>query len=262
MAETKQNAGKMQISKLAVFDSGIGGMSMVRQLQRQGITTPLFYVSDAKYMPYGALSKQQMQERVTKLVEFCFANGCDAVILACNSASSALPATKFANDPRVVGVIVPTIRHLRSLKARDVHVVATVSTIKLGLYEQGLPSIVASVCPSKELATIVERGAGPESKEAEDALAECLAPGKKRTQLLLACTHYEILPQKLLYQNMPALEKIWLPCECTLKEVSKEWSFLDGDGKIEAFCSAPTPGQETRVEVLFGVKTPAFRSML
>lgn len=250
---------KKQILKLGVTDSGIGGFSWMRQLLKQGITVPVVYVSDAKYMPYGDLTPEEMQDRVTKLVDFCFDQGCDAVVLACNSASSALPATKYGDDPRVVGLIEPTIRHLKSQQASDLHIIATESTIALGLHKRGLSSIVASVCSSKELATIVERGDGPMSEDAKEALAECLATATEQKQLLLACTHYEIMPQETIYQHMPLLEKIWLPCEATLEEVRKYWSFAEGDGTIEVFCSNPGPEQHERVLRLFGVNCPPFK---
>lgn len=203
----------MQLSgPIGVFDSGYGGLTILKQLRNQLPEYDFLYLGDNARAPYGPRSFDVVYEFTREAVMKLFDMGCHLVILGCNTASAkALRSIQqndlpmIAPDKRVLGVIRPTVEVIGELtKSRHVGIVATEGTVRSESYNIEItkfyPDIKVSgqACPL--WAAIVEAG------EAETEGAEFFVR-KRITQLLekdpeidaiiLGCTHYPLLMNAL-----------------------------------------------------------------
>jgi len=183
--------------KIGVFDSGLGGLIVLRELKRQLPKYDYIYLGDTKNMPYGEKTQQRIFEMTKNGVEYLFKQDCQLVIVACNTASSQalrkiqqeyLPVSKF-KDRKVLGIIRPTVECV-PLTGR-VGLVGTRRTIDSQAYVKEFQKtdhkieLLSKSAP--KLAMMIENG-----EVDEKTLKQYLEPFKKANvqTLVLACTHY------------------------------------------------------------------------
>ena len=243
----------MEISKLAVIDWGIGGFSFVSHF-RKSFSTPILYISDSGFRPYGTCSKEVLHARLKHIFSWCFDQGASHIVVACNAASSVLER----QPPNIVGVIAATVRRLRPLSLPNLHVIGGIQTIQSNAYgRQGLEYASASI--AQPLSALIERGI-LEGEEWNSVLRDVLQP--QAEHLLLACTHYEILSFAELATYMPNLSCIWKPSECTYDFLKEHHRFRLGKGEIEVYSTGVCAGMQNRVLRLFHVNAPPFQSIV
>jgi glutamate racemase len=191
--------------KIGVFDSGVGGLLLTKELKKTLSNYDFIYLGDTKRVPYGDRSEEAIFEFSKECIEYLFAKGCKLVIIACNTAS-ARALRKLQQewlpqrypDRRILGVIIPTVEGLH--QAKRIGVLATAATVrsktfvseirklnpKIKVYQQAAPLLVP----------LIENGA---VKWAGPILAEYLKPLQKEKvdYLVLGCTHYPVLKQKI-----------------------------------------------------------------
>ena len=205
-----QSIRKQHKSHIGVFDSGFGGIHVLRGIVRVLPEYDYIYVGDTARTPYGTRSPEVVYEFTRQAVEFLFANGCELVVLACNTASSDalrkiqqeyLP--KHYPNKRVLGVLIPAAEEAAArTKNKKVGVIATEGTVRSGAFVRELTKIDPSVrvhqqaCPL--LVPIVEAGED-RSQLAQLALERYLKPVRRRgvDTLILGCTHYGILERSI-----------------------------------------------------------------
>jgi len=182
-----------------MFDSGIGGISVFREIKQQLPDLSIDYLFDNAFYPYGELSEAQLVSRITSLVsKFVSQYSPSLVVIACNSASTAaLPALREQLDIPVVGVV-PAIKPAASYsKNGAIGLLATEGTINRS-YIASLISDHASGCQvikvgSNELVAMAEdayRGIAPNM----DELALICAPFINQVDtIVLGCTHFPLL---------------------------------------------------------------------
>lgn len=197
---------------IGVFDSGYGGLTVLRSLVDVLPQYDYIYLGDNARVPYGTRSFETVYHYTLECVEKLFALGCPLVILACNTASAKalrsiqqndLP--RLAPDRRVLGVIRPTTERLGSLsKSGQVGILATTGTVSSRSYvieaEKFFPGLhlFQEACPM--WVPLVENG---EENSAgadffiEKHLRQLLEHGPKIDTLVLACTHYPLLIPKI-----------------------------------------------------------------
>ena len=132
----------MEKCPIGVFDSGYGGLTILRQMRQMLPQYDYLYLGDNARAPYGSHSFEVIYRYTLQAVEELFAQGCRLVILACNTASAKALRTIQQNDlvridatRRVLGVIRPTVEAIGSLtQSRHVGVLATAGTINSGSY--------------------------------------------------------------------------------------------------------------------------------
>lgn len=191
--------------KIGVFDSGFGGLSVLRRLAEVLPDYDYIYLGDNARAPYGSRDRQQITDFTTQAVDFLFKRDCQLVILACNTASALalrtiqqlyLPA--HYPDRRVLGVLIPTAEAAVALSTKDrVGVMATTGTVSSGSFQSEIQKIKPSVrvaqqaCP--ELVPLIEQGQH-ESDELVDALRRYCQPliDEAVDSVILGCTHYEL----------------------------------------------------------------------
>lgn len=185
---------------IGVFDSGIGGLTVVRELMRQLPHESIIYFGDTARVPYGPKSPDTVLRYSREIVALLREQGVKAIVIACNTATAhALPALREENDLPVIGVIEPGSRAAASAtRTKRIGVIGTAGTIKSAAYEKEIRRIVpdaevfSHACPL--FVPLIEEGWTNE--EATRIIANrYLAPVAEAQPdtVVLGCTHYPLL---------------------------------------------------------------------
>ncbi len=189
---------------LGIFDSGVGGLTVVRAVQDLLPAEAIVYLGDTARVPYGSKSPETIRRFAEEDVRFLAAHQVKAVVVACNTATAHALAHLRATFPLpVVGVIEPGIEAvLADPAAERVAIIATRGTIRSHAYQHALaqrrPGLVILDQPAPLLVPLVEED-WIEHPATEAALHTYLDPllARGMDTLLLACTHYPLLMPKL-----------------------------------------------------------------
>ncbi len=191
----------MQDSRpIGVFDSGIGGLTVVKALRDLLPNEKIFYLGDTARVPYGGKSASTVERYSLELAQMLMSEDAKAIIVACNTVSSvALPKLKEHFQVPVIGVIEPGARAAMEItRNRHIGVIGTRATIKSGAYEKALRELDKSVrvsslaCPL--FVPLIEEG-WLEDELTDQTIARYLQPLANRgiDTLVLGCTHYPLL---------------------------------------------------------------------
>lgn len=185
---------------IGIFDSGVGGLSVWREIARQLPNENILYLADQAHVPYGSRQLAEVQELSEGITRFLLDHGAEIIVIACNTASAAalhrlrrtFPDVPFVGmEPAVKPAIERTHNGI-------VGVIATQATFQGELFGSlveryaGDTRVLTQVCPG--LVEAVEAGA-LDTPETEALLQECLTPLVEAgtDQLVLGCTHYPFL---------------------------------------------------------------------
>lgn len=185
---------------IGVFDSGIGGLTVVRALLDQLPGRDLIYLGDTARTPYGSKSRQTIEKYCLNNSQFLLRRGARIIVIACNTASSYAYDTVRRNfDVPVFEVIGPgselAVKMSRTLR---IGVIGTRATIASGVYEKRITAIASQAkvftTPCPLLVPLVEEG-WLEKPETTMIVRKYLAglKAKKIDTLILGCTHYPVL---------------------------------------------------------------------
>ena len=185
---------------IGVFDSGLGGLTVVRQLRRKLPHERILYFGDIARLPYGIKSEKQIREFSRENTEFLLSRKVKAVVVACNSSSSAAYSyLKEHYSVPIIDVIRPAAQEaVRQTKSRKIGVLATQATVSSKAYESAIKklstniSVFSQACPL--LVPFVEEGV-LSGDLIEPVLARYVTPLKSKNidALILGCTHYPLL---------------------------------------------------------------------
>jgi len=189
---------------VGVFDSGVGGLTVMRSLLRLLPREDFIYVGDTARVPYGNKSAETVRRFAQEIARFLWKRGVKMVVVACNTVSAvALPDLRRTLPVPVMGVIEPGARAaLAATRTGRVGVIGTEATVRSRAYEFALhrhaPSlkVFSAACPL--FVPLVEEGwlAHPVTRRvASEYLAPMLA--KRIDTLVLGCTHYPLLKSTL-----------------------------------------------------------------
>lgn len=197
----------MKIKRVGVFDSGVGGLTVVKELRRIFPSLDIFYLGDTARLPYGDKSEKTIISYSLENSEFLSKFDIDLLIVACNTSSAvALNELKRGAKFEVVGMIEPGVSYLlKKTKNKRVGLIGTRATIRSKAYVNEIKKIDKDVivfekaCPL--FVPIVEEGLY------DDLVAELVAEKylkefkeKDIDSMLLGCTHYPLL--------IPVIEKV------------------------------------------------------
>lgn len=185
---------------IGIFDSGIGGLTVARQLHKAMPHEDLVYLGDTARVPYGTKSPSTVVRFSCEDTQFLIQRNVKAVVVACNTASAwALPVLEKKFNLPIFGVILPGVRAaLEKTDNQRIGVIATGATIRSRAYSNALlarcdtAKVFARACPL--LVPLVEEG-WTNRRITRDILKEYLAPlcRRKIDTLILGCTHYPLL---------------------------------------------------------------------
>ncbi|OGX07540.1 MAG: glutamate racemase [Omnitrophica WOR_2 bacterium GWA2_47_8] len=198
MKNTKQNYA------IGVFDSGLGGLTVVKEIMRQLPNEKIVYFGDTARVPYGTKSKESIIRFSKENVNVLLKHNVKMIVVACNTCSSlALVILKQAFNLPIMGVIIPGAKKAaRVTKNKKVGVIATPATINSQAYAKNIKffdnsiKVVSQACPL--FVPLAEEGWFDKSVTF-DIAAEYLKNMKKEKvdALILGCTHYPLLTSVL-----------------------------------------------------------------
>ena len=185
---------------IGVFDSGIGGLTVVGALRALLPNESIFYLGDTARVPYGGKSAATVQRYSLEIAQMLLGEHAKTVVVACNTASAlALPRLEETLPVPVTGVILPGARAaLEKTRSGHIGIIGTRATIGSGAYERALRAlnpdvhVTARACPL--LVPLIEEG-WLESPVTDQIIAQYLAPLMEDgiDTLVLGCTHYPLL---------------------------------------------------------------------
>ncbi len=185
---------------IGVFDSGIGGLTVVKALRDLLPNENICYLGDTARVPYGPKSPQTVQRYAVELAEMLMRKNAKALVVACNTVSSvALPSLTKKFPVPVLGVIEPGARAaLHATRNRHIGVIGTRATIRSGAYEKALRAtdnnvrVSSRACPL--LVPLIEEGL-LDDEVTDRVIARYLGPllADRIDTLVLGCTHYPLL---------------------------------------------------------------------
>jgi glutamate racemase len=189
---------------IGVFDSGIGGLTVVRELMRQLPHESIIYFGDTARVPYGPKSPDTVRRYSREISAFLVEQGVKALVIACNTATAhALTVLREELSLPVVGVVEPGARAaVAASQGQALGVIGTAGTVASGAYERAIRSllpearVVARACPL--FVPLVEEG-WVDTEVTRLVAHEYLDPMRAEgiDALVLGCTHYPLLKPML-----------------------------------------------------------------
>ena len=256
-----------QNQPIGVFDSGLGGLTVLRALREQLPAEDFLYIGDTARLPYGAKSRASITQFTKEAVSALIDRGCKLVVIACNTATAAaLPAVQaaFPHIP-VIGTIEPGAASVAcASRSGVVAVIATAATVCSGAYEQAIQkalpaSRVRSIaCPlfvtlaeegwmgGSIVEAVAQRYLGPVFSDKSEDRPDCL---------VLGCTHFPPLRQAIA-QSLPPEVTVVDPAQATALEVkntlaAQKLARLGGHQGLSVFHATDAPERFAAVGSLF-----------
>lgn len=189
-----------EIVTIGVFDSGLGGLWVLRHLQQEIPNAHYVYFADQAYIPYGAKSVEQIIERACAITDFLLQKGCTMIVVACNTATSAAIVALRERYPLVVFVGMEPAVKPACLHSQTGHI--GVLATRVTATGKKLQDAIDAFASSVEVHTVIGDGLvelveekKSHSQEAHVLLQTYLEPllAQHIDQLVLGCTHYAFL---------------------------------------------------------------------
>lgn len=191
---------------IGVFDSGVGGLTVLRELRRQLPGESTIYLGDEARMPYGERESAEVVRFTQQAMRWFAERECKLVVIACNTATAAaLETVRDEGRVPVIGVIRPgAAAAITATSRRAVGVLATRLTVRSGAYVRAIrdldPFVDVLQQPAPKLVPLIEAGEA-RSEEAREAVREYVMPmltegavvSPAVDTLLLGCTHYPLV---------------------------------------------------------------------
>ncbi|MGD9677441.1 MAG: glutamate racemase [Vulcanibacillus sp.] len=188
---------------IGILDSGVGGLTVVKEILKQLPHEKLIYVGDTARCPYGPRPREEVKQFTFEIVDYLMTFNVKSIVIACNTATAyTLEDVKNKVDIPVIGVIYPgSIAATQNTITGKIGVIGTEGTISSGAYEKTLKMIrpdlevIGLACPT--LVPLVEENGKHTEENIVKVISEALAPLKGNTidSLILGCTHYPIISE-------------------------------------------------------------------
>lgn len=190
----------MHPGSIGILDSGVGGLTVVKEVMRQLPMESVLYIGDSARCPYGPRSREEVRRFTFEMIQFLLRFDPKMIVIACNTATSVVleEAKSWLKIP-VIGVIEPGARAaIRESKTGRVGVIGTLGTIQSGMYEKVLTRthpqihVTSKACP--KLVPLVEENDLLSSRALEVVKEELRGLSQEKIEtLVLGCTHYPLI---------------------------------------------------------------------
>lgn len=197
-----KNRGKNMNKPIGIFDSGVGGLTVLDTLRKKLPNENLIYIGDNKNCPYGDKTKEQLLEYTYEICDYFASLDVKMIILACNTTSANCLAELQVRYPSIpiVGVISSTVHYLLSSENKRVLVIATNATIQSHKYKELIHQYDKEVdvyeLATPKLVPLIESGVYKHG--IHDVLKEYLESYKDKIDaIILGCTHYPIVKNQI-----------------------------------------------------------------
>lgn len=181
--------------RVGVFDSGIGGLTVLKNLIKQYPNNEYVYYGDTLNLPYGSKSKEELLNLSSKDIDFLLGKKVDIIIIACGTVSSnCIDYLKNKYQIPIYDIISPTIEYLNNSNYNNIGVIATERTIDSHIFKNNLNKNVYEIKTPK-LVPIIENN---NLNELESILNSYLSEYKNKIDILvLGCTHYPTISKHI-----------------------------------------------------------------
>jgi glutamate racemase len=194
---------------VAVFDSGVGGLTVLHELLVSLPTEDYLYLGDTARLPYGNRSAQELEVFSIEIAEHLLAEGAKLLVVACNSATAAaLPQLeahlrRTGRDADVIGVLAPAAQlAVAASHSGRLGLLATAATVSSGAYERTIrvadPHVLLESVACPDLVPVIESGF-PFDQQVVDTVRSYCAPlrAAEVDTVILGCTHYPLVAPML-----------------------------------------------------------------
>lgn len=216
--------------RIGLFDSGVGGLTVLKQICRQMPNESILYFGDTARLPYGTKSPEEILQYVREIIDWMLDRGVKMVIMACNTSSAlALETVRDEYDIPILGLILPGARAAVQ-KGKRIGVIATPATAASNAYKQAINEVNPTVqvwqigCP--EFVMLVERNQ-IDSAYTKKVARQYLQPLIEQNidTLIYGCTHYRLL-EKVFQAILPPSVRIIDPAEYIVVAAEKELELM------------------------------------
>ncbi len=263
--ETRVNAS----APIGLFDSGVGGLSVLRAVQRELPHEDLVYFADQKFCPYGPRPADEIRALSARVTRFLLDQGCKAIVVACNTASAAALdyLRRTLPDVPFIGMEPAVKPAALSSQTRKIGVLATAGTFRGDLFrrtrEQYAGGVEVLTFYPPDWVDRVERG-DIDSPETEASVRRVLEPilEANADELALGCTHYPFLMpviQRIAGPNVRLID----PSDAVARQTARvlgERNLLNlqtGEGRRTYYTSGDARAFERLLEKLLGERAAA-----
>ena len=191
---------------IGMFDSGIGGLTVYKEIKKIFPNEKIIYLGDTKRFPYGSKTKENIIEISKQCIDFLISKNIKQIIIACGTVTSqAIDTLKEIYDIPIIGIIEPTISYIKKNNYKKVGIIATRGTINSNAWELNLKKNINNIevynkaCPL--LAPLAEEG-WTDNNIARLIIQEYLKNFKDIDALILGCTHYPLF-EKIIKEELP-----------------------------------------------------------
>lgn len=189
----------MDTRPIGMFDSGVGGLTVLKEVAKRCPNEDIIYLGDTKRFPYGSKSKETIIELTKKGIEFLISKNVKAVVIACGTATSqALEEVQKCYDIPIIGIINSAVRYIKEKQYKNIGVIATTGTIRSKGWQNKINEIIPDAiisykaCPL--LAPMAEEG-WTNNEIARLTIKEYLKGLENIQCLILGCTHYPLFKE-------------------------------------------------------------------
>lgn len=221
---------------IGIFDSGIGGLTVFKEVIKELPNESIIYLGDTARVPYGTRSKEVIENFASELAEFLIKKNVKYLVVSCNTISATcLDAIKKISPVHVIGVVDPAVKQaINSTKNKKIGVIGTNATIESGIYERKIKELDSSIKIFSQAGSLfiplVEEGFS--SHEAARQIAKEYLKrfdGTGIDTLILACTHFPLMSDVISDVMGPEVQLVdsAKPTAKALKELLKDIKILN-----------------------------------
>lgn len=245
-----------QAPLVGVFDSGVGGLSVLKALHQHLPGAPLLYLADSAHAPYGERSDEFIIDRSHRIASHLLAQGADLLVLACNTATAMAAASLRSRWPEVPIVAVePGVKPAVAVTRNGrIGVMATPATLRSEKFNRLLSAhgseieVFAQPCPG--LAGLIERGNpdDPELLALVDRFSLPLKAAEVDT-VVLGCTHYPFIAKQIQAAFGPGVQLIDT-ADAVARQAARLWQGLEGASEAARRVRLQTTGDAAHLAAL------------
>lgn len=186
----------MDSRPIGMFDSGVGGLTVLKEVMEECVGEKVIYLGDTKSFPYGNKTKESIINLCKNAIDFLIKKNVKAIIIACGTATSqALEEMQKCYNIPIIGIIDSTVDYIKNKGYKNIGVIATRGTIRSNGWQNKIDEKVENATTTNKecplLAQMAEEG-WTENEIAKLVIAEYLKGFKNIECLILGCTHYPL----------------------------------------------------------------------
>ncbi|MCX6787162.1 MAG: aspartate/glutamate racemase family protein [Candidatus Kaiserbacteria bacterium] len=236
---------------IGIFDSGSGGLTVLKAIREQIPSADILYFGDIKNAPYGSKTNSELSALTVRAIELLQKRGATSIVSACNSVSASLAVSLFDTlslaPGQLIEMVGPTVSHFKNSSARLL-LTATPATIHSEIYQNAFHMIGKDIetVAIPDLAAAIEFGSS--EKEIEDIIRDAFTEVQLNDfdELILACTHYPLVSH--IFEKVFGSVRLFNPALAVGERVKKQlWPLEVGDGTTRFVISKDSQSFRNRI---------------